>query len=533
MHNQLINKANLEFLYLSTNIKNKIIKRLFMMCLYNLKKTIGFATFLLLTSLSNAQAQDMSIDNILKHRNAAHLLYIDHNGALLNPWDAGPNKSHISKQDEATYIDHILDEILAESASAQCKDKFTLTIFIHGGLNFLRDANERPDQFIKTMLKECHYPVFISWNSGAYTNYSDHLFRIRKGESNPAKAIPSIPIVLAQDLTRSVLKAPSAYLREIKKASSVRKLYTQEVQQAYPKLIGRLKATGLNIHQPELIHQSIQVDPLLPVKIITKTVTTPIIDGFGKGAWDSMLRRTDLIFTSPYSINQLLTQELQPQHSLKQGHHFETAIAKFFRALSSSPALAIAQQNLASVHTTDQNTKDQKLAAIQINLIGHSMGTLVVNQALSKYPDLNIKNIVYMGAAAPLRSLESTIAPWLQHHPNTHFYSLSLDPYNELSEQSGQGLLPRGSLLNWIDNIFSDIHSVKDRTVGSWINIIMLADDMFAPSPYLRERIHLTKFHVHTSQGMDVGPQQHGEFDNYAFWREEYWTGQELERLVK
>lgn len=450
------------------------------------------------------------VEQVLEHRNAPHLIYINYDGNLLHP----QGQKSIARTDEQAYISHILENFNKLSQEKPLK----LVIFIHGGLNALKGANERPNEFRDRMLDEGYYPLFIGWNSGPWTNYSDHLFKVRKGDVVPAKAIISSPLYFLEDVTRSVLKAPSAYSREIRKRSSLKKLQSDEIQQAYPYLVESLAESGFNMYNAQILPFLPPPDPLFPFKLLSKTITAPAVNGLGKGAWNSMLRRTDLIFTRPYSEADLLKEKLAvAQAQANQRIHmpaqaFDTAAAKFFKTW-------IEEQN----------------PNVEVIVIGHSMGTLVANQIISRYPDLNIKHLVYMGAAAPMRDIENIVSPWLLDDSQRNFYSLSLDPANEISETVAHDLAPRGSLLNWIDNTFADIHSVKDRTSGSWGNMLMLADDVFLSSSDLRQRVHLTKFHVQNPKYKDIdfGPQKHSEFNHYAFWREEYWTGQELERIVK
>lgn len=49
--------------------------------------------------------------------------------------------------------------------------------------------------------------------------------------------------------------------------------------------------------------------------------------------------------------------------------------------------------------------------------------------------------------------------------------------------------------------------------------MVRAADTIFPDT--VKERVHLTKF------GFGAGPQRHGEFDEYQFWKHGYWTGDE------
>ena len=124
-----------------------------------------------------------------------------------------------------------------------------------------------------------------------------------------------------------------------------------------------------------------------------------------------------------------------------------------------------------------------------------------------------------MAAASPLKAIEQVISPYLQSHPNTTFYNLSLNPYRDRFENSSKvDLLPRGSLLMWIDNTLGSINSFQDRTAGQWTNIIHAAEQVFPKK--IQDQVHLTKFGIN-----DGSPQNHGDFGDYPFWREGFWVG--------
>lgn len=69
-----------------------------------------------------------------------------------------------------------------------------------------------------------------------------------------------------------------------------------------------------------------------------------------------------------------------------------------------------------------------------MELIGHSMGTIVAVNILARHAELRIDNLVFMGAAARIKEVENAVAPWLQRNPNSQFWNLSLDPYREMGE---------------------------------------------------------------------------------------------------
>ncbi|MNP10432.1 alpha/beta hydrolase fold protein [compost metagenome] len=235
-----------------------------------------------------------------------------------------------------------------------------------------------------------------------------------------------------------------------------------------------------------------------------KFLTAPFLDGLGTGAWDSMLRRADLVLTKKQAYEGEFPRSKSSGGDKKQDvpRYADTAATKFLAEWA----------------------RDSSLKDVKINIIGHSMGAIVSTDILVRHPRLNVDNVVFMGAAARIKDVENIIVPWMQGatHKKARFYNLSLDPYREIGENVYHDFLPRGSLLNWIDFIFGSVNSYKDRTAGSWWNIVRTAEDIFpGGDPELRRRVHVTRFPI---GGPEMGPQTHGGFGEYCFWRSSFWT---------
>jgi len=63
------------------------------------------------------------------------------------------------------------------------------------------------------------------------------------------------------------------------------------------------------------------------------------------------------------------------------------------------------------------------------------MGTIVANNILSRFPDINHINfdtVVYMAAACRLKDLEKPVVPWLRRNKRWEFYNLTLDPDRDI-----------------------------------------------------------------------------------------------------
>jgi len=400
-------------------------------------------------------------------------LYIDENGNLLNP----ASKDII--KDETQYIDSIFKNF--EQIRTQ-KSDLTLTVFIHGGLNTFETVTNRVKLIKDKILADGKYPLFVSWNSGPISNYSDHLFLIRRGIRSPVKGIASSPFVFLEDFLRSAARLPASTYNVLFGQNSVLiSVYSKE-EKAADLALRQLPPMGFKIfNDPDDTGHSF-VD-WATVWNPTKLLTAPFVDGLGTGAWNSMLRRTDLVLSKNSGF------EGAPLDSA------DTAVSKFFTAYI------------------------EKYPNRKTEIIGHSMGAIIANNILSKYADINFSNIIYMAAACRIKDLEYVVSPYLDRNTSSNFYNLSLNPYRDLSENPYYDFVPRGSLLIWIDQTLGSTNSFQDRTAGFWFNIVRSAGNVFKKDR-VRQRVHLTQFGI-----KDGTPQNHGDFSDFRFWTESFWKG--------
>lgn len=441
-----------------------------------MRRILLFTMFLLLGACSSIPiGKNYSEKNVqvnedkLKH----HLIYINKDGELIDPY----SKKVIKNSNE--YINELFD-------TYKNSKKEKITIFIHGGLNTFQNATGKANQILRNYKDENeeNYIVLIGWQAGPFTNYLDHLFFVRGGERRRVLGPLTSPFILVEDTARSVAHAPRATAEALLAQSSVPIRFESKEEDAYYTNIANLKNMPenerINIHTTGetrgLNYKNISslANPL-------KFVAAPFVDGFGHGTWNSLSRRTELLITKDTAFT--------------RKENAKTALEKFLDKV------------------------DQESTKPEITLIGHSMGSMVANNIIIRKPKLNYTNIVYMGAAASLKDVESNVVPILLKNGNAQFFNLSLDPYRELSESKAFGSVPRGSLLIWIDTYLTTVKSFTDRTSGSWFNMVRAADTIFPDT--VKKRVHLTKF------GFGAGPQKHGEFDEYQFWKHGYWTGDE------
>ena len=411
-----------------------------------------------------------------------HFIFINSDGLLIDPKTDDP---HV---DSKSYIDKILkkfDKIKKEYPSLK------LTIFVHGGLNKLSTSFERANNTYKHMLAQepgkKQYPIFISWRSWIDSNYFDHLVFLRKGEKMNflGPGLITFPFILLEDFTRSFSRLPAAIFNMfISQNLLYMYLFDTTEESAASINLKRMKEEGQFLIHGKDSRYELSTSEFLTLINPVKIALAPLADGLGKGSWNSMLRRTDLILRS---------------HDAFMGkNNSKTAVSYFF----------------------SEWEKEKKYKDVEITLIGHSMGTIVVNNILNKFSTLNYKNVVYMGAASKTKDIGDYIVPWLERNRdnNVAFYNLTLSPYADICEKKYLGSIPRGSLLVWIDTFLADVNSFQDRTAGFWFNIVRSADVIFPSDNDIRSKVHLTKFCI-----KDTCPQNHGDFDDYNFWDESFW----------
>jgi pimeloyl-ACP methyl ester carboxylesterase len=243
----------------------------------------------------------------------------------------------------------------------------------------------------------------------------------------------------------------------------------------------------------------------------------PILDTFGTSAWDSMQRRIHLLFRKE--------EEMDDRNG-------DSEIIQLARKDQSLATIEASGGFSMFLRALKQHMKGQQWELV---LVGHSMGSIVINELLRAFGDeqLPITHIVYLAGAASVRDYEDSVWPFLKTHPQTQFHNFTLHPIEERSEiQYGMlDLPPRGTLLEWLDHFLADPITLMDRTVGRYDNFLKAVHD--TPSE-LRHRIHFRSFNA----GRDVekvNPQTHHDAgERFRYWESTCWgVDASLEQCVK
>lgn len=425
----------------------------------------------------------------------------------------------------ATYLSALFDEM--KSKAPVINGKKQLLLFIHGGMNTQRGTIERVEKLNESIRnsitnEEGYYPIFINWQSSLFSSYYDHLLHLRKGWDRYEYGIPGAPFYLLTDLTRSIVRAPIVWSFLLwSDICSLNVVICQEEADAthvvnainndknnHDRRQFDLMVGSNNRTAGEEFRSIITWIVTLPSKI----VLAPIIDAFGKSAWDVMLRRTDLLFHTDDDFT--TKSQVANEAPTLQDIHPNGGLSVFMRRL---------QEEIA---------RDGGAQAWDITLVGHSMGTIVLNHliqdfGLSASGPMPFNRIVFMAGAATLKDYEDSMFPYLIKNPHAQFYHLTLNPRAELIDKwelsHYMGHLdpaPRGSLLVWVDEFLANPGTPHDRTVGRLTNLMV---GLHNTPEALRDRIHIKAFQ--TGAGVEeTDPQHHGEFSApFKFWKSECW----------
>lgn len=406
-----------------------------------------------------------------------------------------------------------------------------ILIHVHGGLNSFSSALSTVENTYRRIRDEPqaedrYYPFYICWDSDGLSTLGQHLFRVSQGEDQPVLTTLASPLSLTVDVATGLVQSPITWYRQISDIDLPSGLNRGSLARdnladpgRNPKL---LKDNGIDVGLGEdqrpwwSLAWSIGIYyPTLPFKILTN----PLVSGLGAPAWNMMLRRTDNIFHVEREFA-LTGSELTFFRTKDAKVHAQGSAAVFMECLRTH-LIALAERH-PDVH-------------YEIMLVGHSMGSIVINKLLLYYQDLPIRRIVYMAPACSIREAAASIVPFvermnaalpphveaeqqfsiLQSHQSdrrhyTQFYLLTLHPQAEKREADVAELVPRGSLLEWVDNFYSSPPSSIDRRLGTWENALS-AINPFLP---IGGDIHVKGFGFASG----AAPSVHGDFNRCPFW---------------
>jgi pimeloyl-ACP methyl ester carboxylesterase len=430
-------------------------------------------------------------------------------------------------QDTKPFTDQRFDDYVArmlenvQNTAPTVDGKKQVLIHIHGGLNTLETSRKRVVKLApEIMEKGGYYPILFGWRSGPIISYFEHLFVIRQGRKRKKRAFFSFPFVFGADLGRGLVRANIVLFRQLAIAVKATPFNWSRDTKNAKTLYRELRKKFLDAHESTNSDatSTIQVSRggdsrKLSAKLTrffsyvllgwAKMISGILIDGFGTAAWDNMVRRTRVVFRTPSEFDLGKRRDNPAAVEQTLSSPATGAISRLFKALTDFMKPADNQDVFESDY--------------EITLVGHSMGAIIMNHIVSTFPDLPYKKIVYMGAACTVREFKENVIPYLIEHPETQFHNLCLHPVAEAREIPLQvaDILPRGSLLEWIDAMFSTPQTLMDRTLGKWENIMQATHVI--PENIL-DQVTIKSFGVGGDQGK---PQRHGDFNDIDFWSDE------------
>ncbi|MDH3912919.1 MAG: hypothetical protein OEU09_16655, partial [Rhodospirillales bacterium] len=414
-------------------------------------------------------------------------------------------------------------------------------IYFNGGLNPADVLHEQAAVQVPRMLEDGYYPIFLAWPTGALDTYLEQIAFVRNGTRHSSPQYLSTPLYLLGDIGQGLVRAPVNYMNQLQRFVSAsnpfddsdkREFFLTRAEEicrdAEPaddggpghaaasedKVCEKTDVNKFGIVNCEvtaeknlLTGQAPDQDPgpsllsvpyygLFPVRF----VATPLVDAFGKTMWENMVRRTRTTVRSPVEYNIHLVDDFKPREisaiedDKRRFPHGIGAFARFFTMLQYCIDEDGDDTNSAAAGRTCYPEVDEALRSswrnVELTIIGHSMGSIVMNELIPEHPDLPYRNLVFMAAAASVRDTARAISPIIERAnapcprgncndkaPNRparaplRFYNLMLHPRNDALELESFGALPSGSLLEWVDEMFEGPKTVIDRTMGKWRNL--------------------------------------------------------------
>jgi hypothetical protein len=384
-------------------------------------------------------------------------------------------REEVTDSDE--YLRPLLDRIDEYVRTRPSGEKAQLLLFVHGGLSTYSGALERVDGYIEAQRSDPHlakyHLIFINWDSSLPTSVADDLFILRLGEPKPILGPVSSPFITASRLASSGFAAPQSL--------------SLQVSNAYDAYIRREKEPWKECALPPLgAFDDKWVIPNTAAFFafyVIRALTVPVIQGFGTPAWDTMKRRAELVVAPTKSLS------LKKPDARGGGRTLmETLQKRIPRA--------------GKWRDTSGNEYD-----LGFTLVGHSMGTMILDHVLDNFSSVVFERIVYLAAAASIDEVRSSVFPYLRGHPATQFWVFTLSETREALEWDYLDMFDRGSLLVWIDHYFQRINAPGDRVFGRAKNL----REYFEVPDDLRRRVFIAKF----NNGAE-DPTRHGDFSDPA-----------------
>lgn len=374
-----------------------------------------------------------------------------------------------------------------------------ILLYAFGGMNTLASTVKRTEKISKIIYqKSDYYPVLINWESSLADSYFEHLLYIRRGVKSYTYGPLLSPFYLLMDIGRAVVRLPinlvfqtHGLFYDDAPGSKITEKDAEKIKQLKIKYyLGKDYKKGYYS-----LSRSFMFFITLPVRVLN----TALIDVGGTSAWEVMTRRSKIAF--------------------QKSQAFEDNFSDEVNVLASPPdgALSLFMDQLVRFYKTNPE--------YEFTLIGHSMGAFITNGILFRYDILPYKNIVYMVPSCSSGEAARALRPYLKKHPETTFYNLCIHPNMDANQMMAFGLLPRGSVLRWIDLYFTNPLTANDHCLGVWYNAVYSLPRLLGDT---QQQCVIKVFGIHDPETntIDVDmPQDHTDFSNpkLRFWEPTFW----------
>lgn len=301
--------------------------------------------------------------------------------------------------------DREYDVYLHEMMQAlRARPRIPVLLYAHGGLVTLQGALENNTVMEKAITTEGeYYPIFVNWHASLPTTLGEHLCCVRQGERESWAPL-TIPLAFFGGLANSVVEAIPSWGSQVGDGTVPLRRSPQSYDIVYDSLrreFGQPNQIRVSRGDVARLPPVVQRFGGLTVGSPFRAFGSPFVAGFGAPAWENMLRRIHLMFRADDERSTALAMA-------KQG-------TVDYRAPSG--ALGVLMDSLSTLVAEERGSRT-------ITLIGHSMGAIVMNELLQRYPELPVSDIVYMAPASSVRDLETSVIPFMRENTSTRFTSL-------------------------------------------------------------------------------------------------------------
>ncbi|MGB1220582.1 MAG: hypothetical protein ACPG43_03535 [Alcanivoracaceae bacterium] len=448
-----------------------------------------------------------------------HVIRVSRDGNMLNVRD---RETIHSEEQAKEALNHMMceAELLARSKGSS---KVRILIYAHGGLNSYGSTDERileDHQALKMMNEddEWYYPIYISWDSSLQTSYPEHIFRLREGyKSNILVGVPTSLVVFPSDILTTVGRYPATVtyqaINDKNRFASIR--YA-------PWLNGAWKNALLKMCDGRLCEGDKRFSG------DSSPLEANLSSYFKDSGWRQAGRATYDILSLPvrYTVGSIYHSAIASSswNVMKRRAVMPYYPASYFDGRWESGVSG--GQVFPAVLSRARASKQYDY---ELTLVGHSMGTMVMNEALTRYRKAflagdELQNIVYMAAAADIGDSMAALKPILvangaARSEPVNFYNLTLNRVAEVAEMHWLGALPTGSLLVSIDQHHEHPEHPVRRTLGSEVNVLTAIEELDEAFRGAKGDLVFKAFDRKPGEY----PRHHADFSKMDFWRSDVW----------